>query len=123
MSLYAELLKGNKSGSVKKAVVVLLVKTNREDIRSIDFANEVKEQKAGFAQMLGVNVEIIVKDILSLDDAEVKRNLKNALKGYKVNEIEVIHDNFNNEKASWVLDNSLEYFVEKANQNYYSLFN
>ena len=123
MSLYAELLKGVKSSSIKKAVVVLLVKTNREDIRSIDFANEVKEQKAGFAQMLGVNVEVIVKDILSLDDAEVKRNLKNALKDYKVNEIEVMHDNFNNEKASWVLDNSLEYFVEKANQNYYSFFN
>lgn len=123
MSLYAELLNGVKSSNIKKAVVVILANTNKVDIRSIDFANEVKLQKAGFAQVLGVDVEVIVKDVLSLDDAEVKRNLKHALKDYKVNEIEVMHDNFNNKKASWVLDGSSEYFVEKSNQNYYSFFN
>lgn len=123
LSTYAELLNGGKSSKIEKTVMVLFTDTRKQDIRSLEFDNEVKQQVAIFEQILGRKVEIIVKDIDSEENTEVKRNLKNALRDYKINQIEVIDENFDNEKATWILDINSEYFVEKANQNYYSFFN
>ena len=120
---YAELLKGNKSSEIERAVIVLLVDTKKYDIRSLSFGNQVKQVKNDHSTLLGIDVEVIVKDILLVDDSEVKRYLRNTLKDYKIEEIEVVDENFDNEKASWLLDINSEYFVEKENQNYYSFFN
>lgn len=124
ISLYAELLNGNRSSKVEKAIIILFVNTMIGDIRSLEFSNELKQIKSDYQGFFGLKkVEVIVKDIHSADNTEVKRNLKNALRDYKINQIEVIDENFDNEKATWILDINSEYLVEKANQNYYSFFN
>lgn len=120
--LYIELIKGNKLNKINKVVILFLVDTQITDIRSLEFDSEVKKKKVDYANLFGTEVEMIVKDINSNDDSEVKRNLKNVLKDYKINQIEVMDDNFDNENATWVLDVNSEYFVENETQNYYSFF-
>lgn len=123
LSVYAELLNGDKESKIEKAVLVLLTDTRKEDIYSIEFDNEVKQHAKVFEQLLRRKIDTIVKDIYSSDNTEVKRNLKNALNEYNINQIEVLDENFTNEMAGWLLNINSKYFIEKENQNYYSFFN
>lgn len=107
----------------EKAVFVLQVDLEPEDIQSLKFNDYRREQENKLKMMFNVEIELIVKNKRNNSETEIKRNLKNVLKGYKMEQIEVIDENFDKNKAVWLLESNTEYLIQNKNEQYYSFLN
>ena len=120
-NLYSSFLKDEIKEKCDKVVFILLVDLDVEEIQSMKFANHIKTQKSDLSRLFNIEVDLIIKNDQTINDAEIKRNLKNILENYKINQMEVIDENFDNEKASWLLESNTEYLIEDKNINYHYL--
>jgi hypothetical protein len=118
-NLYSSFLKDEIKEKCDKVVFILLVDLDVEEIQSMKFSKHIKTQKSDLFRLFNTEVDLIIKNDQTINDAEIKRNLKNILEGYKINQIEVIDENFDNEKASWLLESNTEYLIEDKNINYH----
>lgn len=119
-NLYSSLLKNEIKQRCNRVVFILLVDLDIEEIQSMKFANFIKNQRNELSRLFSIEVDLIIKNEKTINDAEIKRNLKNILENFKINQIEVIDENFDNEKASWLLESNTEYLIE-TNKNYYCI--
>ena len=122
-NLYTNVLKKEIESNFDKVVIVLLTNSKVGEIQSLEFNNRVKEVEREIKMQLKVKADVIVKNETTLDDSEIKRNLKNVLKNYKINQMEVVNGNFDLIKASWLLEVNSEFFIYDENVNYYSFWN
>lgn len=112
LSVYNSILKEAIEKRFDKAVFILLVNLEVSKIQSIEFNNFLKTREVDLQRLFDIPIEIVVKNERQNNDLEVKRNVKNILKGYKMNQIEVVDENFDTTKASWILGSSTEYFID-----------
>lgn len=120
-NLYSSLLKDEIKEKCDRVVFILLVDLDIEEIQSMKFANFIKNQRIDLTRLFNIEVDLIIKNEQTINDAEIKRNLKNILDSYRINQMEVIDENFDNEKASWLLESNTEYLIE-SNENYHYIF-
>jgi len=120
-NVYSSNFRFQISSKFEKVIFVLLVDLDAEKIQSSDFDNFVKEEKLNLQRLFDVEVELIIKNKQTISDVEIKRNLKNILKDYRVNQMEVIDENFDNEKANWLLEGNTEYLIDDKDNSYYCL--
>jgi hypothetical protein len=120
---YSKLVKGESNKQFEKILFVLLVDLDPEKVQSLEFENHRKGQEDELNKMFNDNIELIIKNTRSNNDIEIKRNLKNVLKNYRMEQIEVIDENFDEVKASWIIESNTEYMVDIKNEQYYSILN
>jgi hypothetical protein len=120
-NLYSSLLKDEIKEKCDRVVFILLVDLDIEEIQSMKFANFIKNQRIDLTRLFNIEVDLIIKNEQTINDTEIKRNLKNILDSYRINQMEVIDENFDNEKASWLLESNTEYLIE-SNENYHYIF-
>lgn len=120
---YSSLLRQEIEEKFDKIVIVLLVDLNVEDLQSIDFDKILKSQEMEYQRFFNIDVELMVKNIQTKNDIEIKRTLKNSLEKYRINQIEVVDEKFDNEKAIWLIDSGTEYYIDGENTNFYSYLN
>jgi hypothetical protein len=118
-NLYSSFLRDEIKEKFDKVVFILLVDLDVEKIQSMKFAKYIKTQKSDLVRLFNIEVDLIIKNDQTINDAEIKRNLKNILENYKINQMEVIDENFDNEKASWLLESNTEHLIEDKNINYH----
>lgn len=122
-SIYSSLFNGEQGKQFERLIFVLLVDLDTEKIQSLEFDNYRKDQEKELNRLFNKKIDLIVKNDRVNNDSEIKRNLKNVLKSYKTEQIEVIDENFDNKKAAWILDANTDYLIKNENVNYYSIFN
>lgn len=123
IQLYSTLLRQQIEEKFDKIVIVLLVDLKLEDLQSIEFDRVLKSQENEYQRLFNNRIELIVKNIHSKNDIEIKRNLRNSLENYRINQIEVVDENFDNEKAVWLIESGTEYYIDQENKNFYSFLN
>jgi len=123
LSIYSKLILGLFKTQFDKIIIVLLVDIETEKIQSLEFDNYCKERENEFKRMFNNTIELIIKSVSNNNDTEIKRNLKNVLKNYKMEQIEVIDENFDENKAIWILESNSEYVINNENEQYYSFLN
>ncbi|SNR32498.1 hypothetical protein SAMN06265371_101279 [Lutibacter agarilyticus] len=121
-NIYSSFLKDEIKKKIEKIVFILLVDLEIEKIQSMEFANYVKNQKIDLERLFDIEVNLIIKNEQTVNDIEIKRNLKNILQNYRINQMEVIDENFDNQKAGWLLESNTEYLIENKDKNYHYLF-
>ncbi|MEC5167242.1 uncharacterized protein YdcH (DUF465 family) [Flavobacterium sp. PL11] len=123
LKIYTSFFKIENKNKMEKAVFILNVDLLPDEIQSLKFNDFRKDKVKALRTMLNVDIDLIVKNKNNGSDIEIKRNLKNSLKNYKMAQIEVIGENFDNSKAIWLLESNTEYFIQNKNENYYSFLN
>lgn len=123
LSIYSKLILGLFKTQFDKIIIVLLVDIETEKIQSLEFDNYCKERENEFKRMFNNKIELIIKSVSNNNDTEIKRNLKNVLKNYKMEQIEVIDENFDENKAIWILESNSEYVINNENEQYHSFLN
>lgn len=121
--IYSRILKNEIEANFDKVIFVLLVNIGSEAIQSLEFNNYIKSHQNELRNYFNTNVELIVKNERVDDDSEIKRHLKNAIKNYTMDQLEVIDENFNFKKATWLLASNTEYFIFDDNEQYYCFYN
>jgi hypothetical protein len=66
---------------------------------------------------------LIIRNNRNPSKVEIKRNIKNVLFDYSIHEIEVIDENLDEEKASWIIESGTDYWISKPNENISSYLN
>jgi hypothetical protein len=121
--IYSKLVRGDLKKQFEKIIFILLVDLDSDKVQSLEFENHRKGQEDELNKMFNDNIELIIKNTRSNNDVEIKRNLKNVLKNYRMEQIEVIDENFDENKANWILESNTEYIINNENEQYYSFFN
>lgn len=114
LNFYASCLGTIIRSQFEKIVCIWLVNESFDEILSTKFSLEKDKVKASIEKAFNnkIAVELIVKNTNNTNDTEIKRNCYNALKEYKTKEIELIHDNFDNTKAEWLLQGNTEFYIQ-----------
>jgi hypothetical protein len=123
LKMYSKFFKIAIKNKIDKAVFILQVDLESEEIQSLKFNDFRKEKEKELKTMFKTHIDLIVKNKKNNSDIEIKRNLKNILKNYKMDQIEVIDENFDNNKALWLLESNTEYLIKSKNEQYYSFLN
>lgn len=114
----------NSSNNIEKIICIWLVNKKSEDIVSLEFDREKSELTNVIKNKLSkkIKIELIIKNINNPKDNEIRRNCYNALKNYKIDEIELVNDGINEEQLEWLLHNNKQIFINK-NKNQYIFYN
>lgn len=123
LALYSAFLNDEILQNFKVGVFVLLVNMDTEIIQSLEFNNYKNEKVKELRTLFNIPIELIIKNESNKNDVEIKRSLKNVLKKYKMEQIEVVAENFDEEKAQWLIDCNTEYLIQNDEENYYSISN
>lgn len=123
LHLYASILGEHINKNFEKIVLVLLVDKTPEEIQSIEFDQELNTLKKEYNRMFAVETELIVKNIQTRSNVEIIRNLRNALSEYRIQQIEVLDENFNVEQAVWLIESGTEFYIDKGDANFYCFVN
>lgn len=122
LNTYGHILQTLDEKPFERFVLVWLIDREQEEIHSTAFDLERKEVESKFIQLLGLNTQILIKNKRNKKDEEIKRNLKNILSEYSTNQLEVVDENFDDEKARWLVERNSEFFVEDHPDNQYYYF-
>ncbi|MDG4945731.1 hypothetical protein NMK71_04835 [Weeksellaceae bacterium KMM 9713] len=123
IQLYSSILRQEIAERFDKVLIVLLVNLKVEDLQSLEFDRYLKSQEQEYQRLFSNQIELIVKNIHTKNDSEIKRNLKNSLEKYRINQIEVVDENFDNKEAIWLIESGTEYYIDEENKNFYSVIN
>ncbi len=97
----------------EKIVFVLMVDESTEYIQSPQFQHKKMNMKDFCTkQFRGMNVVILIKNKKNESDIEIKRNLKNLLGQYKIEDIELMDENINDSIRDWVFSINNKYFID-----------
>jgi hypothetical protein len=125
LNFYAACLDETIQSQFDKVVCVWLVKESSDEILTPKFSLKKDELKQNLEKAFDnkVPVELIVKNLSNPNDTEIKRNCFNALKNYKTNQIEVVHENFDLIQARWLLHGNAEYYIQDRPKCLYAFYN
>jgi hypothetical protein len=125
LNFYVACLGDTITSQFDKVLCIWLVKEKLEDILTPKFSLEKDELKRKIENAFDnkVPVELIVKNWNNPNENEIKRNCFNALKGYKISEIEVVHENFDTIQAQWLLHGNTEFYIQDKPKNLYVYYN
>lgn len=101
-----------------RIIMVLLVDEERDTLLSVEAELLKQNMKTILDRHFG-NVIILIKNLRNPSDGEIKRNLEQLLGEYKLEEIELIPDNINEEVLDWVFSISDKYIMEEEVENPY----
>lgn len=122
-SVYKKLFEHtNHNFNFEKIIFINLVDEDKEYIRSIEFNQKKSERETWLNENFG-KVDLLIKNKQTKSDIEIKRNLKILLSDYKIEEIELIPDNINQETLNWVFSTSDKYIIESEIENPYIFIN
>ncbi|MDC6350478.1 hypothetical protein PP178_02865 [Zeaxanthinibacter sp. PT1] len=120
INIYSEVLNAIKDHKIERIIMVWLRHSEAEELQTTDFDLEKRKWTQQFQTIFaGIPIDLLVKNESVQKDLEIKRNLKHLLGSYKINQLEVIDENFDEEKAAWLLQINTEYFItEDGIENY-----
>ena len=121
LQVYKSIIKSNKTRLVDFVFVWLVSKDNKT-LHSTEFSFEKDNLKKRVELDFGLKTTIIIKNLNSesIEDIEVIRNLRLALKDYKAKNIEVIDYGFEEKHASWIIGAINDYIVKSNDVDYFS---
>ena len=121
--LYASLIKSSKKKLFDKILVVFMVDLDQEKLHSLEFDNFIRQEQIRISDLFNQDIELIIRNKRNPSKVEIKRNINNVLSDYTIHEIEVIDENLDEEKASWIIESGTDYWISKPNQNLSSFLN
>jgi hypothetical protein len=121
--LYASLIQSSKKKLFDKILVVFMVDLDQEKLHSLEFDNFVRQERTKFSNIFNQDIELIIRNKRNPSKVEIKRNMRNVLSDYSIHEIEVIDENLDEEKASWIIESGTDYWITKPNENLSSFLN
>jgi hypothetical protein len=100
-----------------------MVDLDQEKLHSLEFDNFIRQEQIRISDLFNQDIELIIRNKRNPSKVEIKRNINNVLSDYTIHEIEVIDENLDEEKASWIIESGTDYWISKPNQNLSSFLN
>lgn len=121
LNLYRDIV--SSKTNLEEFIFVWLVNEDNSVLHSPEFTFEKDNLRKEIEAQLGLQTTILVKNNAyhSIDDVEIIRNLKIALKDYKAKNIEIVDHKFDKKYALWILEAINDYIVKYDNKDYYTL--
>lgn len=121
LKTYSYIIQAEESIEFEKLIFIWLVDRDVEEIQSTSFDLERKSIEKNLSTLFNNETILLIKNSRGGKDDEIKRSLKNLLSNYKLEQLEVIDENFDELKASWLIAGNPEYiFNDGKKRSYYS---
>jgi hypothetical protein len=121
--LYSSLIQSSKKKLFDKILVVFMVDLDQEKVHSLEFDNFIRQEQTRISDLFNQDIELIIRNKRNPSKVEIKRNIKNVLSDYSIHEIEVMDENLDEERASWIIESGTDYWISKPHQNLSSFLN
>lgn len=121
--VYASLINSSKKRLFEKILVVFIVDLEQEKLHSLEFNNYVKQEHARLSNLFKQTVDLVIRNKRNPSLIEIRRNIRNVLAEYTIQEIEVIHENLDEERACWILNSGNDFWISRKNENLFSFKN
>jgi hypothetical protein len=119
LNIYSELT--SKISNIEKIVLVSLVDLEPIQVQSLAFDKMYREYQRRITLLFNCKCEFFIRNERNADTQEIKRNLRNSIGQYKSSQIELIDENLTIGKIRWVVEASLENWIDQEGFNYYSI--
>ena len=119
IDLYSRVTPEHKA--LKRAVFVWLINREAQELQSSKFNSERKSLEQTLSTQLDIPVTVLVKNMNNSSDKEIIRRLKQSLSDLQLKDIEIIDENFDDEKAELLAEATQQLIVQKIGVNYYTL--
>jgi hypothetical protein len=121
--LYSSLIQSSKKKLFLKILVVYMVDLDQEKVHSLEFDNFIRQEQTRISDLFSQDIDLIIRNKRNPSKVEIERNIKNVLSDYSIHEIEVMDENLDEEKASWIIESGTDYWISKPNENLSSFLN